>query len=218
MSTYTDLITSQHRGKPKFEELVGLNASAFSDVSELLASMPGTFDLDAAVGAQLDVVGEWVGLSRYIGTELSGVYFSLDDAELGLDAGFFKGPFDAASGFSRLDDETYRMALRAKIGANHWDGSVEALQIILDQVFDGYGTSVFTGDHQDMSMSFYMVGDTPPPVITALLTGGYLAVKPAGVSIRGYFKPSVTDTPFFAFDASGEYAAGFDSGSLAIPI
>lgn len=218
MSIYTDLITSQHRGKPKFEALVDLNASAFSEISETVATIPAKYDLDVAVGVQLDTVGEWVGLSRYIGTNISDVYFSLDDSALGLDAGVFKGPFDSASGFSRLDDETYRMALRAKIGANHWDGSVEALQAILAQVFEGYGTSVFTGDHQDMSMSFYMVGDTPPPVITALLTGGYLAVKPAGVSIRGYFKPSVTDTPFFAFDASGEYAAGFDSGSLAIPI
>lgn len=218
MSTYTDLITSQHRGKPRFEALVDLGSSAFSDIAEMVATIPCKYDLDLAVGAQLDTVGEWVGLSRYIGVELSGVYFSTDDAALGLDAGIFKGPFDSGVGFSRLDDETYRMVLKAKIGANHWDGSVEALQLILDQVFDGYGTAVFTGDHQDMSMSFYMVGATPPPVITALLTGGYLAVKPSGIDIRGYFKPSVNNSPFFALDGSGEYAAGFDSGSMAISI
>lgn len=218
MSTYTDLITSQHRGKPKFEALVDLNASSFSEISETVATIPTKHDLDVAVGVQLDTVGEWVGLSRCIGTNISDVYFSMDDADLGLDAGVFKGPFDSASGFSRLDDETYRMTLRAKIGANHWDGSVESLQVILDQVFKGYGSSVFSGDHQDMSMSFYLVGENPPPVIIALLTGGYLSVKPAGVLVRGYFKPSVESTPFFALDSSGEYASGFDMGSLAIPI
>jgi hypothetical protein len=218
MSTYTYLITSQHRGKPKFESLVNLDTAAFSEISEMLTTVPGKYDLDTAVGVQLDTVGEWVGLSRYISTELPNVYFSFDDASLGLDAGLWKGPFDPTTGISRLDDESYRLALRAKIGANHWDGSVETLQSILDQVFTGYDTSVFTGDHQDMSMSFYMVGATPPPIIVALLTGGYLAVKPFGVSILGYFKPSVDGAPLFALDASGEYAAGLDSGALAISI
>lgn len=218
MSAYTDLITSQHRGKPKFEALVDLDTKAFSDIAELLASIPGKFDLDTAVGAQLDVVGEWVGLSRYIGTELTGVYFSLDDAALGLDAGFLKGPFDPSTGLTSLDDETYRMALRAKIGANHWDGSLEELQDILNIVFNNYPADVFVGDHQDMSMSFYLVGDLPPPVIVALLTGGNLAIKPAGVRIRGYFKPSVANTPFFGLDCSNSYASGLDTGSLAIAI
>jgi hypothetical protein len=218
MSTYTDLITSQHNGKPKFEALVDLDTLAFSDIAELLSTFPTKYDLDVAVGVQLDTVGEWVGLSRHINTELPNVYFTLDDASLGFDAGLWKGPFDPTTGLTRLDDESYRLVLRAKIGANHWDGSVESLQAILDQIFTGYDTSVFTGDHQDMSMSFYMVGDTPPPVIVALLTGGYLAVKPSGVSILGYFKPSVDGSPFFALDASGEYATGLDSGALAISI
>lgn len=218
MSTYTDLVTSQHRGKPKFEALVDLDASAFSDISELLATLPSKYDLDVAVGVQLDTVGEWVGLSRYIGTELTGVYFSLDDSTLGLDAGVWKGPFDPSTGLTRLDDESYRLALRAKIGANHWNGSVESLQLILDHVFSEYQASVFAGDHQDMSMSFYLVGMLPPPVIVALLTGGYLSVKPSGVQIRGYFKPSTDDTPLFGLDCVGEYVAGFDSGSLAVPI
>lgn len=218
MSTYTDLITSQHRGKPKFEALVDLNTSAFSDISELLATLPAKYDLDAAVGVQLDAVGEWVGLSRHISTELASVYFSLDDAALGLDSGVWKGPFDPTTGLVRLDDESYRLALLAKIGANHWDGSVESLQFILDQVFSGYSTSFFTGDHQDMSMSFYLVGDLPAPVTVALLTGGYLSIKPSGVQIRGYFKPSADGTPLFGLDCSGDYVAGLDTGSMAISI
>lgn len=214
---YTDLITSQHR-KPKFEALVELASGAFSGVESVLSDLPEKFDLDTAVGVQLDTVGEWVGLSRYISTELPSVYFSLDDADLGLDAGVWKGPFDPTTGLVRLDDESYRLALRAKIGANRWDGSVESLQMILNRVFSGYPISVFTGDHQDMSMSFYLVGPLPAPVIVALLTGGYLAVKPAGVQVRGYFKPSTDSTPLFGLDCSGVYVAGLDVGSLAIPI
>ena len=218
MMAYLDLITSQHRGKPKFEALVDLASGSFSDVETVINSIPELFDLDTAKGEQLDVVGEWVGLGRYVGTALTGVYFPLDDAALGFDAGVWKGPFDPASGLTRLDDDSYRLALRAKIGANHWDGTVESLQVILDKVFHGYDAVVFSGDHQDMSMSFFMVGPLPPPVIAALLTGGYLSIKPSGVLVRGYFKPSVSDTPLFALDSSGIYASGLDSGSLAIAI
>jgi len=215
---YTDLITSQHRGKPKFEAMVALVSGLFLSVGETLASFPEKFDLDDAEGAQLDVIGEWAGISRNISTALANIFFSLDEVGLGLDEGYIKGQYDQTTGITRLDDETYRMVIRAKIGANHWDGSLESLQDILDQVFLKYQTSVFVGDHQDMSMSFYMVGETPPPVIVSLLTGGYLAIKPAGVRINGYFKPSVDGSPFFALDGNGEYAQGFDSGALAIPI
>lgn len=218
MSTYTDFITSQHRGKPKFEALVDLDTAFFSEISGFISSLPRKFDLDVAVGIQLDVVGEWIGLSRYVSAELPGVYFSLDDADLGLDSGVWKGPFDSSSGLARLDDESYRLVLRAKIGANHWDGTVEELQKILDQVFIEYETAVFVCDHQDMSLSFYLVGPLPPPVIVSLFTGGYLAIKPFGVRIKGYFKPSTEGTPIFGLDCSGDYVAGFDIGSMAIPI
>lgn len=218
MSVYTDMITSQHRGKEKFESIVSLDTLAFSDIAELLATLPSLYDLDVAVGVQLDTVGEWIGLSRYIGTQLAGVYFSFDDTELGLDAGIWKGPFDPLTGLTRLDDESYRLALRAKIGANHWEGSAASLQAILNQIFTGYDTSVFIGDHQDMSISYYLVGPLPAQVIVSLLTGGYLSIKPAGVQIRGYFKPSTDSAPILGLDCSGDYVAGLDSGSLAVAV
>ncbi|RUT64887.1 hypothetical protein CKG00_17310, partial (plasmid) [Morganella morganii] len=52
-------------------------------------------------------MGEWTGISRYISTPITGVYFSLDMDDIGLDQGVWKREFDADSGFTELDDETY---------------------------------------------------------------------------------------------------------------
>ena len=57
----------------------------FVDEQSVLNSLPGKYDLDSAVGVQLDAVGEWVGISRELAVPLSNVYFSLDIAGLGLD-------------------------------------------------------------------------------------------------------------------------------------
>ncbi|MGC7970039.1 DUF2612 domain-containing protein, partial [Salmonella enterica] len=72
-------------------------------------TLPFDFDLDQAIGVQLDAVGEWVGISRNITVPLAGVYFSFDIAGLGFDQGVWKGPFDPDTGLTTLDDDTYRL-------------------------------------------------------------------------------------------------------------
>ena len=127
------------------------SARAAAAVRDLYAGMPDTFDLDLAVGAQLDTVGRWIGLGRRVATPISGVYFALDIEGLGMDQGVWQGPFDPDNGLTVLDDDTYRLLLRAKIGANHWDGTLETSAAILNQIFQG-GTHVLIEDNGDMSV------------------------------------------------------------------
>lgn len=61
MSRYTDRITNYHAGKPKFFAHVDLSTRPLSDVSDAMSRLIPDFDIDTAVGVQLDVVGEWVG-------------------------------------------------------------------------------------------------------------------------------------------------------------
>ncbi|MGN5479535.1 DUF2612 domain-containing protein [Cupriavidus basilensis] len=84
-----------------------------------------------------------------------------------------KGPFDPDTVLTSLDDDVYRPAIRAKIGANHWDGTMETSAPILDSIFDD-GTRVFIEDHQDMSMTVCIAGQIPSPVYQSLLAGGYI--------------------------------------------
>jgi hypothetical protein len=66
----------------------------FIDLAECLNTFDAAFDLETAVGFQLDVIGQYVGLSRLL-------------------------TFQPAGGLSPiLDDDMYRILLKAKISKN----------------------------------------------------------------------------------------------------
>ncbi|MFJ4349477.1 DUF2612 domain-containing protein [Pseudomonas sp. NPDC089428] len=140
---YTGKITSEHADKPKYMAMVEAVSQCFLDTNQVAAGLPDDFDLDLATDAQLDDVGLWVGISRNIPTPLTNVYFSLDTPGLGFDQGAWKGPFDPDNGITVLDNETYRSLIRAKIGANHWDGTLESSKAILDLIFNPDGHAPF---------------------------------------------------------------------------
>lgn len=217
LNDYTSLITSEHRDKPRFAATVAAVVQPLVDQMNLLASMPGKFDLDVAVGDQLDTVGRWVGVSRRIRTPLAGIYFSFDIAGLGFDQGIWKGPFDPDTALTVLDDDTYRLVIRAKIGANHWDGTLEQSAAILNSIF-GADTHVFIEDHQDMSMTIGISGKVPSAVFLALLAGGYIPLKPEGVRVTYTIVTTVDGAPMFGFDMSGPYVAGFNVGAWGKPV
>lgn len=218
MSQYTDLITQQHADKPKFVALVDAVSGDLAAPASVAQSMSLAFDLDVAIGAQLDVLGQWVGISRYAKVAITGVYFSFDTPGLGFDQGVIKGPFDPSEGLSTLDDQTYRTMIRAKIGANHWDGTLPAYQQIMAQIFAGTGTLAFAVDNQDMSMSVYFAGTQPSALLAGLIKSGAFPLKPAGVRIAGYFVSSVIGAPLFGFDISSPLIGGFDVGAFATPL
>jgi hypothetical protein len=66
MSKYTDLITNYHATKPLFFQHVDLSTRPLLDTSTALNSLITAFDIDTAVGVQLDILGEWIGRSRYV--------------------------------------------------------------------------------------------------------------------------------------------------------
>lgn len=208
---YKGKITSEHSDKPKYMAMVEAVSQCFLDTNQVAAGLPDDFDLDLANDAQLDDVGLWVGVSRSIPTPLANVYFALDTPDLGFDEGAWKGPFDPDNGITVLDNETYRSLIRAKIGANHWDGTLEQSRAVLDLVFSG-DTYAFIQDNQDMTISIGMAGNPPSAIEWALITGGYITPKPQSVDVKYYYSAS-TSGPLFGFDVSNQYIAGFDQGS-----
>ncbi|HGJ5877453.1 MAG TPA: DUF2612 domain-containing protein [Arsenophonus sp.] len=122
MRDYSEYITPQHRKAEKFTRHIELMTRPLRDIVTLATQLNALFSIDNGTGKQLDAIGEWIGLSRFVKTPIKGVYFSLDTEKVGFDQGSWKRRFDADSGFTELDDETYRFILWAKIRANHWDG------------------------------------------------------------------------------------------------
>lgn len=88
MSKYTELITNYHVTKPKFLAHVDLMTRPLIDVAAATRGLITAFDIDSAVGVQLDILGLWIGRSRVVSQPISGVYFSWDTDGLGYDQGY----------------------------------------------------------------------------------------------------------------------------------
>lgn len=185
-ASYADLITSEHRDKPRFNAVVQLLVSGLTDGMKVLASMPVLYQFNNAMGEQLDRVGEWVGLTRFVRVP------SLGTVE--------------------LSDADYRLLLISKIAANHFDGSFQQYQEILSSLFVGYGFTLVAVDNQDMSIDIFVLGATPTPLQLALMQGGYLPPKPEGVRVNSV--TAVGGNPIFGLDHDDEVISGPDVGAF----
>lgn len=221
MSKYTDLITNYHSQKPLFVDHIDLITRPLSDTGNAMAAFITEFDIDEAIGVQLDILGKWIGRTRVVSQPISGIYFSFDTDSLGFDQGVWQGPYDPDAGFTNLSDDVYRIVLKAKIAINHWNGTNETLPAILDTALAGSGLTMQIVDNQDMTISVWVfpevdISDVSLELIAAIRQG-YLTVKAAGVWAGDIQTPSV-ETPsvgnkFFGFDMDNDYIAGFDDGA-----
>ncbi len=146
VSAYLGRITPWQSEHPRYTATVSGALQPVCDVQGVLAGIPKAFDLDVAVGAQLDVVGEWVGRSRNVRIPIPQPWFTWGDPVRGWGAGVWKGPYSGTFGVYQLDDETYRRLLRANILAKRWDGTVPGAQAAFDVFFNDPDTYVFVQD------------------------------------------------------------------------
>lgn len=213
---YQRLIPSYNKHKPKFYDHISLITQPFVDIQVATTQQITDFDLDAAIGVQLDAVGIWIGIGRNIATPINGVFFAFDDDDFGLDVGIWRGRYDKG-GFTALDDGTYRTIIRAKIAANHWDGTTETLSEVYQKVFPDGKTKIFAVDNFDMTMSVYITGDSISQVMKEVIAQGYLDIKPSTVRIKNYTITTVPG-PLFGFDIENDFIAGFESGAWGTPL
>ena len=214
-SDYLALITSEHRGKPDFEGVVSAAVGPLADAQTVIASLPAAFDLDSAVGKQLDAVGEWVGVSRTISIPLVSVWFSIGVLHLGVGEGIWKGPYDPTTGIVELDDDTYRDLIRLKIKVNTWDGLIGSAQSALSAFYGGVSGSLpFIDDGQDMTLTVCISGNRPAMMRFAIFAGRYVEFKPAAVTIRTVVPSS--PGPVFGIGVNNAYIGGVGSGSWAV--
>ncbi len=213
-NAYLGRITSQHREQPKFTSTVNAVTMPIVELKELLEEIRRGFDLDDAVGVQLDQVGEWVGRSRDLLTPLEGVYFAWDEAGVGWGEGTWKGLYDPETGLIKLPDDTYRMLLKAKVAANSWDGTRDGAYEIWKSVFADRGLIVLIQDNQDMSIIIGVAGAPMSGVFQELLIQGYIPLKPAGVSVEYYaVPPRGIGGALFAWNCDSDALNGWDKAS-----
>ena len=154
LSYYTGLISSEYQDSPQFLAWLAANLQLFQDVNNCLNTFSTSFDIQQAVGAQLDVLGVIIGQSRTVA-------------------------FQPSNGVSPiLDDGTYRLLLQARVAQYHWEGTTTELRGVWNGLFPG-GILLVT-DHQDMTVTFYVAGAFTS-VIQDLITHGYIIPRPQGV-------------------------------------
>lgn len=192
---YLSLITSEHNQKPNFMALVGTLTGALGDATAATESIVPAFALnDGAVGAQLDILGLWIGQSRIIPNVLVPGFFGFSElgtgqpdglqlpfGELGNAAvgGIFFGLADTASGTTVLADPQYLTVLRARITRNQSVGNLPALEQALQFIF-GVGCSVADGGNLSLAIT---VSQPVSPIDQALISSLDILPRPAGIPI-----------------------------------
>lgn len=151
---YLNLLTSQYKLSPNLIKFAQLAWQPIDDLTNVLAFITNNYDLDFAVGVQLDVCGQLIGQSRTVGFQPSGGVSPI------------------------LDDATYRLLLYARRAQNAWDGKINSLYPIWKTLFPS--GKLVVNDNQNMSVTVIMSG-TFTSILQDLIEQGYIVPRPEGV-------------------------------------
>lgn len=213
VTDYQNLVTSEYTNQPNFMAMIAFMVAVQVRVQTLMDQMTGPlFDLDLPpVGDQLDIIGEWVGVSRLVNVPITGVYFTWDgsNAFVGWDYGTWQ-PDTLPTSVTTLPDDAYLTLIRATIAANNWDGTTTGAYLIWAQVFPQF--RILIQDNCNMTYNLGIIGAIVDSLTLALITGGYIQLRPEGVRIANYFV-AVDTNRAFCWDIENANGAGWDQGS-----
>lgn len=180
---YLNLFTSQYKVQSaKFVLWAQKSWQPVDDLTNCLSFISSNYDLDYAIGVQLDYVGELIGQKRTIGFQ----------------------PTDSGDS-PTLDDFTYRLLLKARIAQNTWDGKTASLYPIWQTLFPG--GKIVINDNQNMTATIIVSG-TFSSIVKDLIFNGYIVPRPETV-LYTYVTGLL---PIFGADRNDAFIAGADLG------
>jgi len=222
----TNLLIKQYWEKPKAKAEIQLLASKWEQAIALLSALDPAFDLDNAVGPQLDVLGRIVGISRSVPSVIPKIYFgfSANPDSKGFASKFNQsrigGPFYSkfSSAFTdlQLGDNDYRFFIRVKASLNRASGYLSSDHYIgiQDVVLAAFNGRAYVVDNLDMTLTLYV-----SPVVSLdrlrLIRALNLLPKPQAVRYKVIIQaePGIT----FGFSAnpnSRGFASKFDPSRI----
>ena len=152
---YLDRIESQHRGRLRFMEHTETLLEMIDGAYDVIREMPDDFNIETAVGKQLDVIGKRVGAFRKVEIPDSAYYGT------------------------ELNDEEFRAYIYSRIFRNHWDGTAETFQKVWDCTLGKIIDAEYF-DNQDMTVTISISGSISN-IILAMILAGEIIPKPACV-------------------------------------
>jgi hypothetical protein len=142
-SYYIKLLTSEYANQSDLQAFLAVIIQPFLDIMALEAQLDSFFDVDTAIGAQLDIIGSIVGANRVL-------------------------PFQPSNNLSpTLIDDDYRILIKATIGKNFWKGELDSLIPLWQFLFPS--GSIIVTDEQDMTMSVFLSGAFSSIVVDMIL-------------------------------------------------
>lgn len=210
-------VITQYTESTKFLAALSKLANQCQDLEDALLSVQQVTDIDTAAGVNLDVIGDIVGVSRYIPSSLLISFFGFDDTAGGKVFGEEENPGIGArfrdedepyTATSVLGDPEFRLLIRAKIIKNHSIGTNEDILNGMQYIFQGALNVV--EDVGGMSIRIG-IGKTLTLIEQTLISTLDLLPRPNGVKIGGVvtFQPEA----YFGFDDQPT-AKGFDDATV----
>lgn len=189
LSYYSNLLIAQYRTQPKMIATTQLLVNQ-SLCDGLPQELQVCFDLDTAIGAQLNILGEIVGVPRNIyGLDLTHTFFGYTNyvgtpAAIGFGS-YTDSPYSSSLFRSYFDSATYiltdfemRTLIQIKIIFNNTFSSTKNIVAALWSLF---GYNVIFKDNQNMTVDYYVVN----PYQNVFIAGQYLNIlpRPMGVGL-----------------------------------
>lgn len=164
---YVNLLTIQYNNKERARKTIALYTGTLLK-DNLPCLVQDAYNLETAVGVQLDVLGRYIGADRFFTeTILVGSFFGFtsystldtdstvgmtDYADYDTDLGGF-ATYDDISNLYTLNDDNYRFILKLKIvqnNSNHSYGSID------NDLFPFFGEDLIASSNQDMTMVYFV--------------------------------------------------------------
>ncbi|MHA6160961.1 DUF2612 domain-containing protein [Pseudomonas sichuanensis] len=182
-----DRIYGQYRDKPKAVAWYEIARKMGGSLVDAAQAVRKSYEIDTAVGQQLDVIGRIVVAPRsFVGNVPlnPAMCADPDGAEFG-DGSQMCSALTIAQD-SQLSDELYRLVIKAKIVKNNGDATIENILDGMNFLLPNAKILRVT-DGEDMSFSIEFYGQITNLERYALLSAG-LVPKPQGVRFNGFLE------------------------------
>jgi hypothetical protein len=219
---YTNLLIIQYHNKPKAQAMVALFVREMI-ASNILMQIRDGYNIDTAVGLQLDVIGKYVGVDRfYTGQTFSGFFSFIiysevnsppsdrigfaDYTDFETKEGKWLQYSDVLSGSLSLGDEDYRVLIKLKIIQNNINHSHQAID---DAMFEFFGTDVYADSVGNMEMYYFVPVDRSNILTVALQKD--LLPRPMGVRLNYVIEQNEDFFGFATYDGYSSLITGFST-------
>ena len=208
---YSNLLIIQFNQKPKAIGTIQALAGA-AIASNIEYQVKNDFNLETAVGAQLDIIGDKVGVSRIAPVSLATPdFFSMVDSDapsiflngfassdlpIVIPAWYWYGAIPITAMWS-MDDDTYRKAIKYTIALNGLDYSLFGIwEMVSDHAVSGFNSTTYVEFTEDGAVPMAVRCDIYQNGVTDLLVKYIIATKslpiPTGVLCTLYVDTVLT--------------------------